>query len=103
MRLRCWLSRADAIVTKLLVHLGSAAWFAISLPPGLYGPDPDADSGSDRAPWEAPPPRATHDPHQDGDRNHGPPAGHPERRCTTPPSEVERELWASLGIDPERR
>lgn len=76
MRVRLWLGRANAVALKLFLQLGGIGAFTVGPLPGVHYPYP----GPDLAPQ-------------------GPPAGHPERYCTTPPSRVERELWAALGID----
>lgn len=94
MGLRLWLGRVVAGVWKLLVQFGA---LAVGQPlPGVHYPDPDAEPAPapdpDRAVREARPPGAAH----------MPPAWHPERQCTTPPTRIERELWAALGIDVKR-
>ncbi|GGJ22826.1 DUF6059 family protein [Streptomyces brasiliensis] len=86
MRLRIWLGRAGAAAMKhLLIQLNGLGVFFTGPLPGVHYADLGTDSGLARR--EAPP---------------GPPPGHPERRCATPPSREEQELWASLGIDTER-
>ncbi|MEV4998615.1 DUF6059 family protein [Streptomyces niveus] len=84
MGLRSWLRRACDSVWGMLVEYGA---IAVGPLPGVNYPDPDSD------PQEPAPARG------DGDRLQDPPAGHPERRCSTPPSRVEQELWAGLGVD----
>ncbi|MGW8671713.1 DUF6059 family protein [Streptomyces niveus] len=79
MGLTSWLRRACAGVWDMLVEYGA---IAVGPLPGVNYPDP------------AP----AHD-QWNGDRLQDPPAGHPERRCATPPSRVEQELWAGLGVD----
>ncbi|MFF0221204.1 hypothetical protein [Streptomyces sp. NPDC004629] len=92
MRLRFWLGRAGAGALKLLIQLGA---FSVGPLPGVHYADPGPDSDRpdpDRPGRDAEPPAAPYTP----------PAWHPERRCTTPPSRLERELWAGLGIDVKR-
>ncbi|MEV8361722.1 DUF6059 family protein [Streptomyces niveus] len=84
MGLRSWLRRACDSVWNMLVEYGA---IAVGPLPGVNYPDPDAD-----------PKDPAHD-HWNGDHLQDPPAGHPERRCSTPPSRVEQELWAGLGVD----
>ncbi|MFF2944200.1 DUF6059 family protein [Streptomyces niveus] len=84
MGLRSSLRRACDSVWTMLVEYGA---IAVGPLPGVNYPDPDSD------PQEPAPARG------DGDRLQDPPAGHPERRCSTPPSRVEQELWAGLGVD----
>ncbi|MGW3957089.1 hypothetical protein ACWEKM_40800 [Streptomyces sp. NPDC004752] len=84
MRLRFWLGKAAASALNLLIQLGA---FSVGPLPGVHYPDPGPDP--DRGPRDEGPP----------DTAHTPPAWHPEGRCTTPPSQTERELWAALGID----
>ncbi|MEV0495141.1 DUF6059 family protein [Streptomyces atratus] len=97
MGLRFWLGRAGAGALNLLIQLGA---FTVGPLPGVHYPDPDPDP--DHTPQQAWPPGATHGSRGNGGRPQGPPAGHPERRCSTPPSRVEQELWAGLGIDVKR-
>ncbi|GLX54174.1 hypothetical protein Shyhy01_71230 [Streptomyces hygroscopicus subsp. hygroscopicus] len=86
MRLRIWLGRTGAAaVRELLVQLRGLGVFFTGPLPGVHYDDLGGDVGPARR--EAVP---------------GPPPGHPERYCATPPSRQERELWASLGIDTER-
>ncbi|MFD4772163.1 DUF6059 family protein [Streptomyces niveus] len=80
MGLRSWLSRACAGVWDMLVEYGA---IAVGPLPGVNYPDPK-DPAHGRG---------------NDDRLQDPPAGHPERRCSTPPSRVEQELWAGLGVD----
>lgn len=82
---RTWLGRAGAAAGHLLLHLRGLGVFFTGPLPGVHYDD--LDTGFDH------PHRRT---------SPGPPPGHPERHCTTPPSRRERELWASLGIDTER-
>ncbi|MEV8335177.1 DUF6059 family protein [Streptomyces niveus] len=77
MGLRSWLRRACDSVWNMLVEYGA---IAVGPLPGVNYPD--AEPG-----------------HGNGDRLQDPPTGHPERRCSTPPSRVEQELWAGLGVD----
>lgn len=77
MRVRLWLGRANAVAMKLFLQLGGISAFTVGPLPGVHYPCPGLEP-------------------------QGPPTGHPERYCTTPPSLVERELWAELGIDVER-
>ncbi|MEV8396895.1 DUF6059 family protein [Streptomyces niveus] len=79
MGLTSWLRRACSGVWEMLVEYGA---IAVGPLPGVNYPDPDP----------------AHD-QWNGDRLQDPPAGHPERRCATPPSRVEQELWAGLGVD----
>ncbi|WP_327371064.1 DUF6059 family protein [Streptomyces sp. NBC_01217] len=95
MGLRFWLGRAGAGAFNLLIQFGA---FTVGPLPGVHYHDPDPD----HTPQEDRLPGATHAPHGSGGRPQGPSAGHPERRCTTPPSRVEQELWAGLGIDVKR-
>ncbi|WP_416965880.1 DUF6059 family protein [Streptomyces sp. Agncl-13] len=97
MRLRFWLAKAGAVTVKILIHLGSVSFFAVPLPSVHY-----PDAGADPGPQEAWPPGAAHGPYGGGGRTQEPPAGHPERHCAGPPSRIERELWAGLGIDVDR-
>lgn len=83
MRWRFRPGRPGALLEPL-IQLGS---FFTGPLPGIHYPDPGPDGPS---------PGATDG--SDG-RRQGPPAGHPERRCTTPPSPTERRLWAALGIE----
>ncbi|MFE9299111.1 DUF6059 family protein [Streptomyces niveus] len=88
MGLWSWLRRACDSVWNMLVEYGA---IAVGPLPGVNYPDPD--------------PAPNHPPQQpahgrgNGDRLQDPPTGHPERRCATPPSLVEQELWAGLGVD----
>lgn len=84
MELRSWLRRACSGVWDMLVEYGA---IAVGPLPGVNYPDPEPD-----------PKDPAHD-HWNDDRLQDPPAGHPERRCSTPPSRVEQELWAGLGVD----
>ncbi|MEV8345394.1 DUF6059 family protein [Streptomyces niveus] len=84
MGLRSWLRRACDSVWTMLVEYGA---IAVGPLPGVNYPDPDSD-----------PQEPAHG-RGNGDRLQDPPAGHPERRCATPPSRVEQELWAGLGVD----
>lgn len=88
MGLRSWLRRACDSVWNMLVEYGA---IAVGPLPGVNYPDPDADP--------APNPRPPAHGHGNGNRLQDPPTGHPERRCSTPPSRVELELWAGLGVD----
>lgn len=88
MGLRSWLRRACDSVWNMLVEYGA---IAVGPLPGVNYPDPD--------PAPNHPPQQPAHAHWKGDRLQDPPAGHPERRCATPPSRVEQELWAGLGVD----
>ena len=95
MSLRSWLGRAGTVAVRLLVHLGAASFFSVGPLPGVHYRDPEADPAAPEA-W---PPGAAHGPYGGGGRIQEPPAGHPERHCTTPATPVERQLWAALGVD----
>lgn len=96
MRLRLWFGGAGAAAVKLLLHLGSVGVYVIGPLPGVHYPDPDV------APNDTWPPTTSLATDPDLPRPQGLPAGHPEQFSTTPPTPVERELWASLGIDVKR-
>ncbi|MFJ6569125.1 hypothetical protein ACIQNU_17030 [Streptomyces sp. NPDC091292] len=91
MGLRFWLGRAGAGALNLLIQLGA---FTVGPLPGVHYPDPTTQEL-----W--PPGRAQGRRGNTG-RPRGLPAGHPEQHCSTPPSRVEQELWAGLGIDVKR-
>ncbi|GGT22096.1 DUF6059 family protein [Streptomyces chromofuscus] len=84
MRMRWFRPGRARAVLEPLIQFGSL--FTGPLP-GIHYPDPGPDEPSPRSADGA-----------DG-RPQGPPAGHPERPCTTPPTPMERRLWADLGID----
>ncbi|MFE3119810.1 DUF6059 family protein [Streptomyces niveus] len=86
MGLRSRLRRACDSVWNMLVEYGA---IAVGPLPGVNYPDPDSDSD----------PQDPAHGHENGNRVQDPPTGHPERRCSTPPSRVEEELWAGLGVD----
>ncbi|MEU9746518.1 DUF6059 family protein [Streptomyces niveus] len=86
MGLRSWLRRACDSVWNMLVEYGA---IAVGPLPGVNYPDPEPNHT---------PQEPAHG-HGNGNRLQDPPTGHPERRCSTPPSRVERELWAGLGVD----
>lgn len=86
MGLRSRLRRACDSVWNMLVEYGA---IAVGPLPGVNYPDPDSDSD----------PQDPAHGHESGNRLQDPPTGHPERRCSTPPSRVEEELWAGLGVD----
>lgn len=94
MRLRFWLSRVGAVSVELLAGLGV---FFVGPLPGVHYPDPDLD------PQDAWSPEFEHGPYGRRVRNQCPPSWHPERHCSAPPSRLERELWAALGIDVDAR
>ncbi|MEU0954159.1 DUF6059 family protein [Streptomyces niveus] len=91
MGLRSWLGKAVTGVWNMLVEYGTLTVGPLS---GVQFDDPDPDDTQ----REARPPEATHG-GGNGAGLQGPPTGHPERHCPTPPSRVEQELWAGLGID----
>ncbi|MEV0777546.1 DUF6059 family protein [Streptomyces sp. NPDC050433] len=90
---RSWLDKAVTGVWNMLVEYGSLTVGPLA---GVHFDDPAPDP--DHTPQEARPPQATHG-RGNGARLQGPPTGHPERHCPTPPSRVEQELWAGLGVD----
>ncbi|MER5387046.1 DUF6059 family protein [Streptomyces sp. NPDC002688] len=97
MRLRFWLAKAGAVAMEMLIHAG-LGFFTVGPLPGVHYPD----SGAGPDAQEAWPPGAAHGPYGGGGRTQEPPAAHPERHCASPPSRIERELWAGLGIDVDR-
>ncbi|MYZ38868.1 MULTISPECIES: DUF6059 family protein [unclassified Streptomyces] len=102
MGLRYWIGRAGSGAFHLLVTLGA---FSVGPLPGIHYPDPGADTDDtpkDAGAREHSPSGAAEGPSRRGRRFQGPPAGGPEQRCTTPPSRVEQELWAGLGVDVKR-
>lgn len=95
MGLRFWLRRTGTGTFNMFVQLGILT----------IGPLPEIHyrvPGPGRTPRETRPPETAHGPRGNGGRPQGLPPGHPEQRCTTPPSRVEQELWAALGIDVRR-